>query len=243
MSDIKISPVVSMSGSPILRHGAPTGWRPPQHADCLEQIADHIATHLGQVETIFQETLSDTVHIDVHLVTPTAEFPYFRLITSGMSGLPMSVPDELTVPRHVELLITLPGHWKLDLQSLDDETWYWPVRLLKTLARLPHKHNTWLGWGHSVHNGEPTTPYAPNTLLSSAVVLPSVSVPDDFHTLSIAPEKSIRFFAVVPIYQEELNLKLRSGLDVLLDEFDEAEVTDIVDPQRTNVALYADRPS
>jgi hypothetical protein len=53
----------------------------------------------------------------------------------------------------------------------------------------------------------------------------------------------IHFFAVVPIYHEELNLKLRSGLNVLLDEFEEAEITDIVDPQRQNVGLEEGRPS
>lgn len=243
LSDPKSSPVVSLSRSPVLCHGTPSDWKAPEGEESGEQISRHIASHLGDVETIFQETISDTVHIDVHLVSPTEEFPYRRLVTSGMSDLPMTVPADLSVPRHVELLMTLPGDWRLDDSALDDESWYWPVRLLKNLARLPHKHNTWLGWGHSVYDGEPLTPYAPNTRLSSAVVLPSVSVPDEFHTLTVAPDKVIHFFAVVPIYREELNLKLRSGLNVLLDEFEEAEITDIVDPQRPNVGIEESRPS
>ncbi|MFQ8729788.1 MAG: suppressor of fused domain protein [Enterocloster bolteae] len=24
---------------------------------------------------------------------------------------------------------------------------YWPIRLIKYLARFPHEYSTWLGWG------------------------------------------------------------------------------------------------
>jgi hypothetical protein len=180
--------------------------------------------------------LDFTQYIDVHRVNPSAEFPFIRLITSGMSDLLMSVPPEVDVPRYVELMITLPGDWKLDEESLKNEAWYWPMRLIKILALFPHKHGTWLGWGHTIPNGDPPKPYAHNTKLCGALIWPPVSSPDGFRTLTINSLKVIHFFAVVPLYEEEMNLKLRSGMKALLKKLGEAKISDIVNISRPNVA-------
>lgn len=228
--------VVSMSGSPIYHHTEATPFQAPQGEECIKEISDHIESHLGKVETVFHEIVSDTVHIDVHFVKPTDDFPFVRLVTSGMSDLPMTVPDGAESSRYAELMVTLPGDWRLDQKSFEDENWYWPVRLLKGLARLPHKYRTWLGFGHSVPNGDPPEPYASRTGLCGAIVLPPVTVPEGFHRLRINEEKEITFYAAVPLYAEEMNFKLRSGTDKLLDKFDRADVSDIIDPVRRNVA-------
>lgn len=229
-------PVVSLSGSPIYRHGEEKAWEAPQGEECIEQISAHIATHLGEVETVFHELMSDTVHIDVHFVKPTPEFPYARLVTSGMSDLPMVVPEGAGLPRYLELMMTLPGDWKMAQEDFKDERWYWPVRQLKVLARMPHKFDTWLGWGHTIPNGDPAEPYAGNTRLCCSILLPSITVPEEFNTLEIHPDKVIHFLAVVPLYQEEMALKLRNGANKLLDKLGAADVSDIVDLTRGNVA-------
>jgi hypothetical protein len=131
--------------------------------------------------------------------------------------------------------MTLPADWQLDQASFKDEAWYWPIRLLKDLARLPHSHQTWLGWGHTVPHGDPPAPYAESTRLCGAIMLPSITVPDEFHRLRIDDTKTISFFAVVPLYEEEMNLKLRSGTDALLEKLSKKKVTDIVDTARGNV--------
>ncbi len=232
----KSARVTSMSGAPIYRHGEPSAWEPPRGEEFLEQISAHIEKHLGPVETVFHEIVSDTVHIDVHVVRPTKDFPFIRLVTSGMSDLPMTTPDGPQIPRYVELLITLPADWRLDQESFEDEAWYWPVRLLKGLARLPHKHQTWLGWGHTVPNGNPAEPYASNTKLCGAIVSPSVTVPNEFHELDIPGHKRIVFYAAIPIYESEMNLKLRLGADELVDRLDRKGVTDVVEIARKDVS-------
>lgn len=236
MADKIETEIVSMSGSPIYRHGEAAPWQAPKGEECLEQISDHIEKHLGKVETVFHEIVSDTVHIDVHFVKPTSEFPFVRLITSGMSDLPMTTPVGSDAPQFVELLTTLPADWHLDQKSFESETWYWPVRLLKSLARLPHSYKTWLGWGHTIPNGDPPEPYAKNTRLCGSIVLPSITVSDNFHTLFIDDRKTITFYSVVPLYEEEMNFKLRSGTDALLDKLSKRNVTDIIDPSRVNVS-------
>jgi len=223
-------------GQETYHHAEMKAWEAPQGEACTEQISAHIERHLGKVKSVFHEIMSDTVHIDVHFVPPSEEFPYVRLVTSGMSDLPMAVPPEdENSPRHIELIMTLPGDWKLDEESFQDDRWYWPVRLIKYLARMPHKYDTWLGWGHSIPNGDPAQPLAPDTALIGAVILPSVTVAKEFHTLKINDEKTIRFYAVVPLYPEELDLKLRKGTAELMRKFGRANITDIVEPGRTNV--------
>jgi hypothetical protein len=237
MSDEKSkSKVVSLSGSPVYRHGEPLPWAPPTGEEFIGQISDHIEKHLGSIETVFHELLSDKVHVDVHFVKPTQDFPFIRLVTSGMSDLPMSTPEDERIPKYVELLITLPGDWKLAQKDMDDERWHWPIRLIKSLARLPHEHQTWLGWGHTVPAGDPPTPYAENTKFCGAIILPSVTASEGFHTLSIPGVKQITFYSVIPLYASEMNLKLRSGTDELLKRFDKHSVSDIVDLSRRDTA-------
>ena len=96
-------------------------------------------------------------------------------------------------------------------------------------ARPPRRLLRWL-------TGYPPQPYAPNTKLCGALILPSLTVPKGFHTLRISGEKEIFFFAVYPLYAEEMELKMHAGLDALLERFDRAKIRDVVDLSRENVA-------
>lgn len=128
-----------------------------------------------------------------------------------------------------------PAEWQLDQQALEDESWYWPIRLIKGLARLPHKYETWLGFGHTVPNGDPAEPYAANTGLCGAIVLPSVTAPSGFQVLDIPGVKQVSFYSIVPLHQKEMEYKLRLGTDRLLDRFDRKGFNDIVDVKRADV--------
>lgn len=49
-------------------------------------------------------------------------------------------------------------------------------------------------------------------------------------------EEQIELFSMLPLYKEEMDLKLRKGTDELLEKLDEFNVTDIIDISRQNVA-------
>jgi len=236
MSKESKADVVSLSGAPVWHHDEPAPWQPAAAEACLEHISEHIARYLGEPASVLHEIASDTVHIDVHVVMPTEEFPGIRLVTSGMSDLPMAVPPEAGAPRFLELMISLPADWRISEESLQDERWYWPIRLLKVLARLPHKHDTWLGYGHSMPNGYPPEPFAPGVAFCGALLLPPLSVPPEFYKLKIDEEKEITFLAVVPLFAGEMDLKLRRGSDALLDLFDRHDIGDVVDIGRRDVS-------
>jgi len=228
---------LSLGGSLMLSHGEASDFEPARGHSHLDAISAHIEHHLGPVSTVLHEIVSDTVHVDIHVVPPCEACPNTRLVTSGMSDLPMHLPDDVEVSPYLELMLTLPGDWPLDREQLQEERNYWPIRLLKTLARLPHKHNTWLGLTHTVPNGDPAQPYAPGVAFDGAILLLALSAPEDFDTLVIDDNTSIEFLSVVPLYPQEMALKLREGADALIDLLSDNDIGDVIEPGRHNPAV------
>ena len=147
----------------------------------------------------------------------------------------MNTPEGVEGCRYAELSICLPEDWKISEEDFQDEDNYWPVRWLKMLARFPHSYNTWLSYGHTIPNGDPAEPFTSNTELNTMVLLPSVMFDQGFHTLQLE-NKEIDFYALVPLYSEEVELKLKKGVDALFDGFDEHAVSDVVELDRPNTA-------
>ncbi len=134
-------------------------------------VEDHINTYFGEYLKVFHEITSPDIHVDICLVPPTRERPYYTLVTLGMGAHRMNVPSELADKKleRAELLIALPAEWRLDRESMQDENWYWPIRLLKSSARLPITNDTWLGWGHTIGLNAGET-YADNTKFCGAML-------------------------------------------------------------------------
>jgi hypothetical protein len=224
------------TGDPIYRYTEPAhkDLQPARGIEHIEEISDHIEKHLGPIETVFHEMISHLVHIDVHYIKPSGRFPWHILVTSGMSDLPMHVPEGLEAHQYAELCILLPANWPLSQEAFKDENNYWPVRWLKEIARFPHEYETWVGWGHTIPNGSEAAPFAGNTGLGCMLLLPSISLPEDFVTLKTKDGLSINFYCLYPLYKEELDYKLKEGCDKLLDKFEEHEISDVIEIKRTN---------
>ncbi|HYE21513.1 MAG TPA: suppressor of fused domain protein [Tepidisphaeraceae bacterium] len=230
----------SPSGARVYRHEPRT--TPPELAigddHAIGAISDHIERHIGPVAGVFHEIVSDLVHIDIHMVAPTEERPWHTLVTSGMSDRPMTVPDpedpELRELRYAELLICLPPDWPMEQEQWADDDNFWPIRWLKQVARLPHEYETWVGAGHTIPNGDPAEPVATNTKLCCMLLMPPVLVSEGFHRLAVSDDKAINFYALFPLYQEEMELKLNKGLDPLVERFAKAEVSELLDVGRKN---------
>jgi len=225
----------SESGQPIYKYGPRERPFELAHGDAqtIEAVERHVRRHVGDPDSVYHELVSDLVHIDVHKVSPAPERNFITLVTSGMSDRPMIVPDGCDAPAFAELLICLPADWPLG-DVLNNESNYWPVRLMKLLARFPHEYDTWLGFGHTVPNGDPPRPYAGDTKLCAALIAPPVRFGDAFRTLTVSDDKVVEFYSVIPLYAEELEYKLSNGTEPLLDRFDEAGINELLDPKRPN---------
>jgi hypothetical protein len=202
----------------------------------IEAVDAHVEDHIGKIAFVLDEIDSPLVHVDVYVVAATHDRPYHTLVTSGMSEKAMPVPDGALDGRFAELVICLPPSWPLTMEEWKDETNWWPIRLLKDLARYPHENKTWMYAGHSVHCSDPPKSFAQNTKMTSVVLLRPRLIPEENQIIHISKNKHIRLWGVYPLYHEELDLKVRDGSDKLDELFDRKGITELLDPNRPSVA-------
>ena len=195
----------------------------------MEAVEGHIQQYFGKFENVFHEIVSPDIHVDICMVPPTEERDYYTLVTMGMGAHRMNVPKELAEYKleRAELAIALPADWKLDQESMKDEKWYWPIRLLKSLARLPIASDTWLGFGHTMDNEED---FAENTKLCAAILTGPQGTKDGSEVCTLPGGEEVNFYQVIPLYEDELDYKLEHDVDALLDKM--AGISFVVNPTR-----------
>jgi len=185
----------------------------------MEAVEGHIQQYFGKFENVFHEIVSPDIHVDICMVPPTEERDYYTLVTMGMGAHRMNVPEELAEYKleRAELAIALPGNWKLKHEDLKNERWYWPIRLLKTLARLPIASDTWLGFGHTMDNEDD---FAKDTKLCAAMLTGPQDTEDGSEVCILPSGEEVNFYQVIPLYREELEYKMEHDADALLDKMD-----------------------
>jgi hypothetical protein len=204
----------------------------------MDDIIKHIKKRIGPVHMSFTEVVPGDPPLTVHHVKSGLFRPYEVVVTSGMSTRAMKVPEEAKDPRFAEVLAVLPKGWPLSMSRLEDERNYWPIWLLKTLARYPHQNGTWLSYGHTLANGgseAATKPYAVGTALCAAALMPPMSLGEDAWSFKRPDGELVFFWAVVPLHLSEMKYKIEHGADALMDLFDKHGVTDRIDPLRPPV--------
>ena len=199
--------------------------------DEMSAIEQHIQSTFGVFDQVLHELDSPDIHVDICVVPPSERRNYYTLVTMGMGAHRMNVPKELAEYKleRAELAIALPPDWKLDEDSMQEQRWYWPVGLLKVLARLPISNDTWLGFGHTM---EKQSPFAEDTELCAAILTgPQDMDLDTCGEVCILPGgEEVNFYQVLPLYREEMEYKLKHDADALLERL--AAVSFVVCPDR-----------
>ena len=195
----------------------------------MEAVEGHIEQYFGKFENVFHELVSPDIHVDICVVPPSEERDYCTLVTMGMGAHRMNVPEELAEYKleRAELAIALPADWKLDQESMKDEKWYWPIRLLKSLARLPIASDTWLGFGHTMDNEED---FAKDTKLCAAILTGPQDTEDGSEVCILPSGEEVNFYQVIPLYRDELEYKLAHDADALLGKMN--GISFVVEPDR-----------
>lgn len=203
----------------------------------LTAVENYIVQTFGEYDFVFHEVFSPDVHVDIAIINPTRARPFHTLVTIGMGAHRMNVPSHLADKKleRAEMMICLPSSWDI---ANDDEKWYWPMRWLKVMARLPITNDTWLGWGHTVPHEKP---FANNTELSSIMLInPGLFFMDREQTPCRLPNgDEVRFYQMVPLFEDELNYKQTHDADKLIALLDEDAI--IVDVNRHSVCTSSDR--
>lgn len=207
-----------------------------EQIDCVEQ---HIVLNFGAFDNVLHEIVSPDIHVDIAVIPPSEERDFYTLVTVGMGAHKMNVPPELVGRAdRAELVFCLPAGW--DIQN-SDERWYWPLRWMKILARLPISEDSWLGWGHTVPNGGP---FADNTALCGMLLLAPGCFGDKAEECVLPSGEIVRFYQLVPLYQEEMDYKVSHDTQALLEVMSTGEFSPVLDITRHNYGedLPEERP-
>ena len=235
---LKISWESSAGGPDDDREDGPDGEAPQDEESSVPEVyteeelaavEGHIQQYFGKFGHVFHELSSPDIHVDICVVPPSQERDYYTLVTMGMGAHRMNVPEELAEYKleRAELAIALPGNWKLKREDLKNERWYWPIRLLKTLARLPIASDTWLGFGHTMDNEED---FAKGTKLCAAILTGPQDTEDGSEVCILPSGEEVNFYQVIPLYRDELEYKLAHDADALLDKMN--GISFVVEPDR-----------
>lgn len=177
----------------------------------------------GKALSVSHEVLPQVPHIDVYAFQrPHEGQTVYSLVTGGMSDLKMTMPrNAKEAPQRVELIFYC---------SEPREEY---IATLRWLAHFPHDTRSWLGYGHTMPNGNPPAPFWGSNALDTVLFMPPIVIEDQ--TL---PEElrlggdPVHFLWVVPLTTAECNLKLKKGFDAILDLFEQHKHPHVFDPTR-----------
>jgi len=197
-----------------------------------DEIVAYFRDHFGPVQPqSLIEIVPSEPPIAIHVVPASSERNYITLFTTGMSTQPMNVPADGDGDfRYAELFIQLPGDWPLTKEALSDPNHGWPIHWLRSTAKFPHQHETWLGGPVTIiAREEPPQPLAPNVQFTSMLLLAE-------RHIETQDGRKIQLYRLTPLYTEERNLEIAEGIDALMRAFDRCSTPFIIDLNRPNVA-------
>lgn len=149
----------------------------------------------------------------------------------------MRVPHDFKNMGLAELCLCLPRDWPISPKNMEWATpeYFWPLRVLKQVARYPHLHDTWLSWGHTVGSIEQFESLDPIGRFVGLILLKPRMFPEGAGQLRTVGGKRIHFLAMVPLLKQELVFRFEHGAEALEDKLVEAGVNELLDPHRQSV--------
>ena len=171
----------------------------------VEEVSKFISKRFGNYDMVMGEKSSEGPRIDIAIIEPTKKRNYYTLCTIGLGAYKMNIDEEnfpLAQDR-IELLIYLPADWPISPDKFADENNYWPVRLLKSIARVPYYENSFLTFGHTFSNSEEAT-YAENTDKVGAILLSPIPDPLEPVICQLSSDKEVEFLQVFPVTKDEM---------------------------------------
>ena len=185
-----------------------------------DEVVECIKEDYGDFQNVLHEVVSTDIHLDVALIPPQEDRDYYTLCTIGAGAYRMEIERDIRIEHHLsehsEYIMYLPSDWKLDEESMNDEANYWPIRLLKNTARLPLLTDSWFTIGHTTGTEE-GMPYSEEYPYNSAILTyPAPFVATRENKCNLSSGKTILFYHILPITQEELEFKNENGTEALL---------------------------
>ena len=163
-------------------------------------LEKYIEDNIGHFNNVFHEIASPDLHIDIAIIEPTEEKDYYTLVTMGMSAFKMPIPSNMGKTNRAEMAIRLPKNWNINSTEEKD---YWPIRIIKDLARFPYYDNCFLADGHYIDWPEEFT----NTKFNSVVLKRII----DRNNCKFKNSDEVIIYNVIPLYESEFKYLVENG--------------------------------
>ena len=185
-----------------------------------EAITHYIEQQYGKPDTIHHIFNNSQIQLDIAIIRPTEDIPYFKLVSIGAGTYKMEIPEELnfSVNDRAEYVIYLPMDWDTKTDNDFDQ---WVIKLLEMAVLYPPISNDWFGVGETMLYNEDWSPVSDTIKFNSYILLESKGKDGQI----VEPvqlgnsDKTVAFHQVFPLYPEELNFTMEHSAQELLDLF------------------------
>ena len=201
----------------------------------IDELESFIEKKDGKIENVIHEIVSPDIHLDILVIPPTGRRPYYKLITKGAGAYKQSVPKEYIgkVSEYAEYCIYLPKNWSVSSDKPED---YWPIKMLKRIARLPISEESWLGPYHTISWDEEGNSFDQSTKLNSLILLNDNDKLSVQSVVKLKTGKAVAIYNLYPLYQEELDTIMQAGWNEFVNKIPDDDLRDyrIINPKRKN---------
>lgn len=154
-----------------------------------------------------------------------SKFKEFKLLyTDGLRKLTQNVKEGSEAYQHIEVFFCLPEYWDYKVKP-------WPMEWIKRIADFAVSGKSWLGNGHTMPAGNPPQKLEP-TFEANAFVLMRPMYLKLFLGEEFVKERNYVPLAIAPIFQQELNVKVRTSHNLLFEKFVKKGVDERIDEFR-----------
>ena len=146
------------------------------------------------------------------------------LFTSGLSKVNQEVIAGSEAYTNIELFFCLPEYWSLENSP-------WPLDYLKRLGDYVVAKKSWLGNGHTMPTGNPPESLEEH-FKAKAFILMRPDYLKHFFGDDFISKNGFVPLAVVPIFPQELAVKIRTSHTLIFEKFEAKGVDERIDTYR-----------
>jgi len=116
---------------------------------------------------------------------------------------------------------------------VNTDTAYKRARVDGQFIRIPYvvEKNTWFGPGHTIPNGKEALPLSPTMQQNYFLISDPILLEQELAPITVG-EKNIHFLTIIPIFEDEMDMKAEKGSAKFFKKFMEKGGTEILDDYR-----------
>ena len=211
-------------------------------------LGDHVQQCFGEaVQCVVFHAMFQGLHVYCYHPQPPAR-PFWTLMTMGLSGFKMRVPDHIEDAEdyeRCELMCYMPPEWvppaMLPGGPEPANEHNWPLLMIKRLANYVVIQDVWISQWHGIPNfvsNPPGGPILPNSALTGTLLAPPVVEHPDFAPFVDAVSGTkVQFWVVLPMTQDEWDLKRAHNVEALFPYLESGKISTVCQIYRRSALL------